>query len=134
MKLIYCAGPYSAPTRAGIVKHISAATEVAVEVARIGGMPVCPHSMTADHRFDAVQGYGFWIEGTLLLLRVCEAVMLVPGWEHSKGARGEVLEAQELGMPVFQPGDYDGLAWWLRGNAETLPPPRNEMATIREGE
>jgi hypothetical protein len=66
------------------------------------------------------------------MLCTCEALILVAGWETSSGARGEVRAAQERGMPVFQPGDYAGLAWWLRGSADTLPPPRDPLVTLPE--
>ena len=31
----------------------------------------------------------------------CDAVCLLPGWEESKGAKLEVLVAQELNIPLF---------------------------------
>lgn len=131
-RLIYVAGPYTASTRAEVAQNIAAAINVGLEVARLGGYPLVPHSMTSDERFERVQPYSFWINATMAMLCACEALILVAGWERSSGARGEVSVAQERGMPVFQPGDYAGLGWWLRGNAETLPPPRAEMPTLDE--
>lgn len=43
----------------------------------------------------------FWYEATLEALRRCDAVILVPGWEESKGTVAEVAEAVRLGIPVF---------------------------------
>lgn len=128
MKLIYVAGKFSAPTREGVDANIRAAELVGLEVAKLGGYPVIPHANTAHPEFERVQPYQFWIDATKAMLCMCEALMLVEGWEHSSGARGERLVAEERGMPVFQPGDYAGLAWWLRGNAETLPPPAHTAA------
>ena len=100
MLLIYIAGPYTAPTRAGIEANIERATLVALDVAALGVMPVCPHANTGDARFSDVQPYQFWIAGTLDLLRKCDAIVLVDGWRESNGARGEVDEARGLGMPI----------------------------------
>jgi len=35
-------------------------------------------------------------------LEVSDAVLLVPGWEHSKGTAAELRRASELGIPVFE--------------------------------
>lgn len=35
----------------------------------------------------------------------CDAVATLPGWEHSKGARLEVLIAERLGMTVVNAHD-----------------------------
>ncbi|WP_323150746.1 DUF4406 domain-containing protein [Pseudomonas glycinae] len=35
----------------------------------------------------------------------CDTVATLPGWEHSKGARLEVLIADRLGMPVVNAHD-----------------------------
>jgi len=101
MRLVYVAGKFSAPTRAEVEVNIAAAVCVALEVARIGLMPVCPHSNTQHEEFERVQPYPFWIEGTLELLRRCDAVITVSGWEASKGACRERAEANRLGIPVF---------------------------------
>lgn len=109
--LVYIAGPFSAPTREGVELNIARAVEFAVEVAKLGAMPVCPHANTAHPEFERVQPYQFWIAGTLALLRVCRAVFLVPGWEKSSGARGESLDALERGIPVFH--ELHVLKAWL---------------------
>jgi hypothetical protein len=116
VKLIYIAGKFSGSTRTNVENNIMAAVRVGIEVAKLGGMPVIPHANTAHPDFSIVQVYSFWIEGTTELMRRCDAVMLVDGWRESSGASGEVVEAEELGLPVFQPGDYDGLTTWLEAD------------------
>lgn len=39
---------------------------------------------------------------SLLWLEVCDAVLVMPGWEHSSGARAEVAFATERNIPVFK--------------------------------
>lgn len=109
--LVYTAGPFSAPTREGVEANIRAAVDLAVEVAKLGALPVCPHSSTADPRFEHVQPYQFWLDGTLELLRRCDAVILTPDWQRSTGARAEVAEARRIGMPVFS--SLAELSAWL---------------------
>jgi len=101
MRLIYCAGAFSAPTREGIDANIARAIDVGLEVAALGHMPIIPHANTGDPRFMAAQRHEFWIEGTLELMTRCDAVVLVPGHEESPGTRGEIAEARRLGIPVF---------------------------------
>lgn len=110
--LVYVAGRFSAPTREGVEANILAAALVGIEVAKLGAAPVVPHSNTSHPDYEHVQPYQFWIESTLELMRRCNAVVLVAGWEESSGARGEVAEAQRLGLPVFR--SVAELAAWLR--------------------
>ena len=101
MLVVYVAGPYTAPTREGIMANIASAVDKAVDVAKLGCMPVCPHSNTSDERFEKAQPYKFWIDGTMELLRRSDALITVEGWANSPGACGEVCEARTLGLPVF---------------------------------
>lgn len=112
MRLVYVAGPYSAPDRDGVEENIARAELLGLEVCKLGAMPVIPHSNTAHPFFEAAQPYQFWIEGTLELLRRSDAVVLTSDWERSSGARGEVAEAQRLGKPVFR--TLTELEHWLR--------------------
>lgn len=101
MRLIYVAGRFTATTREGVQRNIAEAVAIGLEVARVGAMPVIPHSNTSHPNFEALQPYTFWIDGTLELLRRCDGIIMVPGWEASRGACGELAEAQRLGLAVF---------------------------------
>jgi hypothetical protein len=111
MILVYIAGPFSAPTRAGVDANIARAVDLAVEVAKLGAFPVCPHSNTADPRFEHVQPYEFWIDATMAMLRTCDAIITVDGWEKSSGARGEVAHMHARRLPVLH--SVEGLARYL---------------------
>lgn len=103
MKLVYVAGPYRGPTPHAVQLNIECARRVGVLVAKAGLMPVIPHANTGGLEFVAPDiGDEFWLEGTLEMMRRCDAVVLCPGWEQSAGTRAEVAEADRLGIPVFQ--------------------------------
>lgn len=112
MRLVYIAGPYTAPTRCGIAANVQRAREVADRVNRAGAFAVCPHLLG-----DGIEDSGdaeFWYEGTLEVMRRCDAVVLVPGWKNSSGAIKEEAEATARGMPVFSPCEWDHFLHWLR--------------------
>jgi len=101
--LIYVAGPYRAATRDAIARNIDAARSIGISAAAIGWFPVIPHANTAHMELD-LPGLGddFWLAGTLEMMERCDAVVLVPGWENSAGTRGEIIRAEELGIPIFR--------------------------------
>ncbi len=100
--LIYVAGPFSAPTRGGVEDNIRTATEYGLLVARCGGMPVVPHANTAHPDYEHAQSYEFWIRGTAKLMARCDGVLMIPGWELSRGATGERELAIKIGLPVHE--------------------------------
>lgn len=101
MKLIYVAGPFSAPTREGVEENIMRAESLAVDVALLGACPICPHANTSHPAFEKAQPYQFWIDATLEMLRRCDAVIFTRNWQKSSGARGEHEDAVRRGQPVF---------------------------------
>ncbi len=113
--MIYVAGRFSAPTRAGVEANIAAAVAVGLEVARLGACPWIPHANMAHPDFEFVQTYQFWIAATARQLQLCDALITVPGWEASGGARGEVGMALRRGMLVFH--SIDELREWLAWRA-----------------
>ena len=99
MKLIYIAGPFRAKNGWEIERNIREAEELALVVAQLGAVPVCPHTMYRF--FNGVLLDQFWLDATLDLLRVCDAILLLPRWRESQGAKGERDEAMTIGIPVF---------------------------------
>lgn len=111
MKVVYVAGPFRGETAWQIEKNVRAAEALALEVWRVGAAALCPH---ANSRFfhgslpDQV-----FTDGTLALLAVSHAILMMPGWELSTGARGERAWALEHRLPVFY--SVEDLEDWLAG-------------------
>lgn len=99
MKLVYIAGKYRGPTAWDIAENVRNAERFGLEVARLGGAPVIPHSMNAH--FQGALPDEFWLESTMLLLSRCDGVLLIPGWEESMGAKAEKRFAESIAIPVF---------------------------------
>ncbi|HTJ17788.1 MAG TPA: DUF1937 family protein [Steroidobacteraceae bacterium] len=111
--LVYIAGPFSGADRGAVEANIHRAALRGVEVAKLGACPIVPHSNTSLPEYEHVQPYKFWIAATLEMMRRCDALLTVDGWELSSGARGEVNAMQKMGKPVFH--DLDHLRMWLNG-------------------
>lgn len=110
MKVIYIAGKYRGPTPWAVEQNIRAAEDVAAKVIQAGHMPLTPHKNTAH--MEGLADDAFFLEGTMELLRRCDAVLCVSNWRDSVGARAEVEEARRLGLPVFGTGTdlaHDGV-------------------------
>ena len=102
--VIYVAGPYRAATPYQIELNIAKAKAVALEVWKRGHYALCPHTNTAN--FDGELADEVFIEGTLELLRRCDAMVLLEGWEKSTGTIGEVCEASKRKMRIYTDIEY----------------------------
>ena len=112
MMTVYIAGPFRGPNRWTVKRNVQVAREWALRVAEAGHVPVCPHAMYED--FDGLLTDRFWLDATMELMRRCDAVVMIPGWEDSAGARGELKEALSLGMPCWEQRDgLPSLGEWL---------------------
>lgn len=102
---VYVAGPYS---NGDPQLNTDRAIDVGDAIADMGADPFIPH---LSHYREArhARPYTFWIEEDLRWLQVCHALYRMEG--KSKGADGEVAEAQRLGIPVFY--EMDDLKAWL---------------------
>jgi hypothetical protein len=117
IKLVYVAGPFSAKTREGVEANILAAAKLGVEVAKLGACPWVPHANTALPEYEHVQPYRFWIDATERQRQLCDAMIMLPNWRASSGAREEHAAAVAQGQPIFY--DLESLATWLRANQES---------------
>lgn len=115
-KLLYLAGPYRSKDGVwGVRQNIARATEVARELWMMGYAVFCPHANTAfmdggDAWSGGATAHGF-LEGDLEFLRRSDLMVLLPGWEASRGVAAELTEAQLIRLPVYiWPRDKDLLA------------------------
>jgi len=106
--ILYISGPYSPGYGRTVTDNIAVARRYAVAAANAGWMPFTPHLNTAHFEVDCPNiSHEEWIAGDLAFLSLLDparaAVLLLPGWEQSKGARLERDWAIHLNLEVFDP-------------------------------
>jgi hypothetical protein len=75
----------------------------------MGAAALCPHTNTRF--FDKTATDKAYLDGTMEMLRRCDAVVMCANFQASQGALAERAEAERLGLPVFyNPADF---AQWL---------------------
>jgi hypothetical protein len=109
MKCIYIAGPYRDATVSGIRQNIANAESLAIEVWKLGAVALCPHKNSAY--LDGVVPDRVFLDGGIELLRLCDAVVTVGGWQKSQGSRDEIAYAESHKIPVFH--SIAELAKWI---------------------
>jgi nucleoside 2-deoxyribosyltransferase len=101
--LIYVAGKYSGANDSQVKDNIRNAALVASRLWEKGHAAICPHTNTSQFELiDCTATYEQYLQGDLKMLARCDAIVMVPGWEESRGAVTERLYAVELGIPVFE--------------------------------
>jgi hypothetical protein len=110
--MLYVAGPFRATCEWLVAGNVRRAGEVALEAwgystkdARVGVL--CPHLNTAQFN-GALPDDSIWLEGDLLMMERCDALILTPDWAISSGAIAEYNHARDMKMPVFF-AEYDKL-------------------------
>lgn len=99
MRIVFIAAKYRGETPWEVEQNIRAAEAMALDVARLGAVPMCPHTMY--RHFDKALPDLFWLDATKKLLEACDAILLGPNWRTSAGALEEKTHAKILGLPVF---------------------------------
>ena len=98
---IYVAGPYipadgKEETRLG---NIRLASETGKLLLRLGHTPFCPHTMTAGWEDEC--SWDDFLRMDMEWLRMCDVIVLLPGWQTSRGARMECEEAVKQGLVIW---------------------------------
>ena len=115
MKVVYIAGPFRAPTPWKIETNVRRAEEIALKVWRMGAAVICPHTNTRF--FQGAAPDTVWLNGCTAILKKCDAIVLIPGWTTSPGARTEALVANRLGLATFTwPTQVNALRAWIVEN------------------
>lgn len=112
LMVIYTAGPFR-PTEAGNMyethQNIERAKLAALQIWRAGHVALCPHANTGLE-FQGAAPDDVWLAGDLVLLERCDAILMLPGWEDSSGAKLEKAYAVDKGLSVFYTVP-DAIAW-----------------------
>lgn len=109
MKLAFVSGPFRAPDAWSREQNIRRAEEVALALWRMGFAVICPHTNTRF--FEGALPDAVWLAGDLEMLRRCDLLVTVPGWEASVGACSEVA-AFDLARVYHWPRDRGLIALW----------------------
>jgi hypothetical protein len=99
VKIAYIAGPYRSDTVHGIVENIYRAEAVAIKYWQLGYAVICPHKNTA--LFDGLLPDEVWLAGAIEILKRCDVIVMMKGWENSSGSRAELEIALKFGLEVI---------------------------------
>lgn len=104
-KLVYISGPYTSllPNGGfnldGVFENVMTARRWSRTYFLKGALVVCPHLNTMF--LDGTIDFERFMDTDLELIRRCDILVMIPGWENSKGASREHALAIELGKPII---------------------------------
>lgn len=98
-KVAYIVGPFRASSAWGIEQNIRRAEEVALELWRIGYAVICPHTNTRF--FQGAAPDVIWLNGDIEIMKRCDIVVAIEGYDKSEGSLKEVEIAEECGLPTM---------------------------------
>ena len=104
MKRIYIAGAYSADNVITILDNIREGMRLATKVLLLGYAPFCPWldfhfqlMLRGDEKLTVEDYYRY----SIAWLKVSDAMLLVPGWQSSRGTKTEMEIADKMGIPIY---------------------------------
>jgi hypothetical protein len=98
--LVYVSGPITATEHGTVEEHVAAALRVYLALVTRGVPAVCPH-LSALYPSAWALGWDTWMAYDCAVIDRCTHVLLVPGWETSRGARAEKAYAEQIGVRVL---------------------------------
>jgi len=105
MKIAYISGPITAPTISKHYDNLQSGREAAIRYWKLGYAVICPHMNTAF--MDGIFGENYddnWIgflQGDMEFIRVADVVIMLPGWQESRGAKKEHEKAMKLSKEII---------------------------------
>lgn len=103
--LIYTAGKYSGD----VDENIANARKVAIALWEMGHTVICPHLNTSHMEQDCSLEWEDYMQGDFNIISRVDAVVMLEGWENSKGAGLEHKYANDLEIPIFYAPDLPEL-------------------------
>lgn len=105
-KCVYVAGAISAPSAGKFLNNLRKGIQLSKDVFLLGYAPFCPfidfhYNLVMDDREIASIKTEDFYEYSIAWLEKTDAVLVVSGWETSKGTKLEIDRAAELHIPIF---------------------------------
>jgi hypothetical protein len=101
LKIAFVCGPYrDAGGPFYVEQNIWFAREMAATLWAMGYAVICPHLNTAH--FSGLVPEEQFLQGAKEILRRCDLVVTVVGWQGSLGCMDEIKLAGSLGIPVYE--------------------------------
>jgi len=104
MKKVYVAGAYSANNVLDVLHNIRKGIQLSATVFKAGYAPFSPwldyHFVLEDDNRELTVSHFY--DYSMEFLKVCDAVLLVPGWEDSNGTKKEIEMANQMEIPIFE--------------------------------
>jgi len=111
LRVIYIAGHYLGDkTEWGIKQNIEYAEKVARRLWDKGWAVICPHKNSAfmgGIRSDPDEDRRVWLDGDLEMVSRCDAILMLNGFETSRGANEELKKARDFGLTIYYEDDMD---------------------------
>ena len=103
MKKVYVAGAISSTSTEQSLRNIRAGILMGAELLNLGYSPYVPH---LDYQFNLVQDdihidVETYYKHDLEWLGLCDCMLVLPGWENSKGVNAEIDYAHRLNIPTY---------------------------------
>ena len=111
MKLIYVAGKYSGSNYSEIENNIRRAEKASMKLWARGWAVITPHLNTAHfEQYEKVGSvnyitYNMMINGTMEMLKRCDAIFMLNDWAQSEGSIGEHQFAINNGYDIYYEDD-----------------------------
>ena len=99
MKIIYIAGRYRGKSENEVFNNIIHARDAAVRLWHEGWAVICPHTNTMF--MGSKLGEPMFLAGDLEIVKRCDAIFMLRGWEQSIGAKVELEVAIEKGLEIY---------------------------------
>lgn len=104
--IVFISGPLRENTVEAEEENLKRVREIALDILEMGAVPIIPHMNFHDFCHTSGNTYAHAVGETELLLccfemiRRCDGVVTVDGWELSVGSKSEVSYAKDLRLPV----------------------------------
>jgi hypothetical protein len=101
VETVFIAGAYMGSDFNEIETNIRLAESYSIELWNRGYKVFCPHLNTCHFEVKAKAHEEAYREFDMIMLESCDAILALPNWETSVGAKEEIDKAKKLGKPVF---------------------------------